>query len=246
MKQVMCIIAIAFVSISLNAQEKTDSIAKKSEEQVTLSLKNLVKLTTERDQTVAFSDSLKLLYAKLNLSNKKTEEELNNRNDKILEYESNIKNLKNHINETDSCLVNIISNFLYIPYEAYSIEKIAIPASNNIFDERLKQKQKIKFDLLKSYQNDIKSLIQFLEETQDYFKNPFTKHVVAVQKEREFKDKDFYIRYANYSDCNETFLGKIFNDVKRRLNKFDGQANKVDFGDILTKLNDCLNTVKDL
>ena len=71
-------------------------------------------------------------------------------------------------------------------------------------------------------------------------------HDVAIQREREFKDKDFYIRYANYSDCNETFLGKIFNDVKRRLNKFDGQANKVDFGDILTKLNDCLNTVKDL
>ena len=74
------------------------------------------------------------------------------------------------------CLVNIISNFLYIPYEAYSIEKIAIPASNNIFDERLKHKQKIKFDLLKSYQNDIRSLMQFLKETQEDLKKPFMKH----------------------------------------------------------------------
>lgn len=246
MKQVMCIIAIAFVSISLNAQEKTDSIAKKSEEQVTLSLKNLVKLTTERDQAVAFSDSLKLLYAKLNLSNKKTEEELNNRNDKILEYESNIKNLKNHISKSDLCLVNIASNFLYIPYEAYSIEKIAIPAFNNIFDERLKQKQQIKCNLLESYQNDIKSLMQFLKETQEDLNKPFTKHDVAVQKEKEFKEKDFYIRYVNYSDYVKTFLGAKFKEITSRLNKFDGQANKVDFGDILTKLNDCLNTVKDL
>ena len=141
-------------------------------------------------------------------------------------------------------LVNIASNFLYIPYEAYSIQEIAIPAFKAVTDKQLLQKHQIKLVLLENYQQDIRDLLEFIShDVKKELDNRFARDLNTLEK--QFLEKGFYLRYSQYEDWKNTYLGKIIYDVDEKMKSYNGFP-KPDFTSITKELNQCLETIKDL
>ena len=129
--------------------------------------------------------------------------------------------------EADKRLVNIASNFLYIPYEAYSIEKIAIPAFKAIVNDRLRHEHHIKYELLCNYRKDIESILSFIEFVGNKLQKPFVKD--ANEFLLQFHNQPFYQSYQNYPEWSDTYLGGKISLIDKQLKEFDGNQHKVDF-----------------
>lgn len=237
MKSVFVNIALLLIQFTLNAQEMQDTcqVANSTTPQVSISLSDSANLKTEYDEAVELIRKLKCENVSL-----KEKESIS------INYIKQEVVLREHIMKTDTILINLASNFLYIPFEAYSVQKIAIPAYKTIFDSTLRQKHQIKYDLLDKYQNHVKKFMDFLNLIQIDLKKPFRKRDLAIQWVEKFKEQDFYKDYFQYDDYKSTYLGKLFIEVESRLNCFDGQSNKADFLDIISKLDKCLKTIEEL
>ena len=146
--------------------------------------------------------------------------------------------------ETDKRLVNIASNFLYIPYEAYSIEKIAIPAFKAIVNDRLRNEHHIKYELLCNYRKDIENILLFIEYADNELQRPFVKNANDIQL--QFQNKSFYRSYQNYPEWSDTYLGGKISLIEKQLKEFDGNQHKVDFTALKDELNKCLKTIEAL
>ena len=159
-----------------------------------------------------------------------------------------IHNTVNRLNEqllkSDKCLINMASNFLYIPYEAYSVDSIAIRSFESVSDKALKEKHKIRYTLLKNYKKYIESFTAFLIGQRDESKKPFTKN--ANEAIQSLRSQPFYIAYHEYDDWGSTFLGKKISNVEQQLKMFNGTSHKVNFDIIINELQDCLKTENNL
>ena len=82
---------------------------------------------------------------------------------------------KKQLLKADTCLINVASNFIYIPYEAYSIKEIAIPAFQMVSDEGLKVKYKSRYEMLLKYKEHVVEFISCLTEMKKVLSNPFAK-----------------------------------------------------------------------
>lgn len=148
------------------------------------------------------------------------------------------KNLKEQLLKSDKCLISVASNFLYIPYEAYSIDSIAIRSYETVSDKELKQKYYIRYSLLKSYRDDISNLVKFLTKQQNELNNnPFNKD--AKEAINALHGQSFYVTYLRYDDWASTFLGSKIVDVEKQLKSFNGKT-KIDFSEIINRLQSCL------
>ena len=140
-------------------------------------------------------------------------------------------------------LVNIASNFLYIPYEAYSIEKIAIPAFKAVTDEQLLHTHRIKLALLENYQQDIRDLLTFISDIEKELGNRFAKDLKDL--EQRYIKTDYYLRYNQYDDWKNTYLGKKINYIDAKMKSYNG-SNKPDFTSTKKELNQCIETTNNL
>jgi hypothetical protein len=129
-------------------------------------------------------DSLQKANSILASSNKKLTSEVSNLtiqldNAKISSSgrESELKKYKVSLAKADTALVNTASNFLYIPYEAYSIEKIALPDFEAISDSELRKNNNEKYLLLKNYGEDIEAVYKFLETASADLNHPFSQAI---------------------------------------------------------------------
>lgn len=172
--------------------------------------------------------------------------ELNKKETEINEMAEKIDSYLNQIAKVDTALIEISSNFIYIPYEAYSIDKIAIPAFNLVSNKGFKDQYKTRLILLESYDKDIKSLHSFLLDINVDLSNPYAKGDVSKPLIQEMKGKSFYIQYSKFDDFTNTFLGKKFIEIENRLDKHDRDKYKANFDDIIEELNNCLKTKNDL
>lgn len=148
--------------------------------------------------------------------------------------------LKEQLLKSDKCLISVASNFLYIPYEAYSIDSIAIRSFETISDKSLQQKYHIRYSLLKSYRDDISNFISFLGKQQELINNnPFNKD--AKDAITALYNLPLYIAYHRYEDWMATFLGRKLVVVEQQLKSFNGKS-KIDFSVIVNSLQECLKT----
>lgn len=222
------------MSISSLAQEEKDNV----NETDTISLYEFNTLKEERDSAVQNYNSLLHLY---NAVCKR--DSMNSIRIDSLQTSLNYLNANNE--NVNKKLANIASNFLYIPYEAYSIEKIAIPAFEAISLSSLRKKNEIKYTLLKNYQQDILSLLNFIHETKESFNNPFASKTSDTKNLyiNKLHAQNFYKTYIQYSDWKSTYLGKKITKIESILVNSNG-AKKPNFDEIENELSNCLKSIE--
>lgn len=111
------------------------------------------------------------------------------------------------------------SNFLYLPYNRYSIDEIAIPAYDAIKGSELYIQRAIRLQLLKSYREDIESLIEYISDMEpklDKLTGIFKMATVTIKNNKWLELKNslnslrFVREYQKYTDWKETYLGKQY------------------------------------
>lgn len=151
--------------------------------------------------------------------------------------------LQTVLKETDKQFIRIASNFLYIPYESYSINKLAIPTFEKA-STGLKEKHQIRYELLKSYKQDTQSLLDFIIDCDKRLGGHFVDKTIANNLLQELHNQSFYKNYKRYNDWTNTYLGKEILNVESQLKAFDGSKNKFSAGKIKTELQSCLKTAE--
>lgn len=245
MKILFCIIWVS-LSLVAQAQEKVDSLSKdknKTEMSVSISVDNLSRLENEKKQAVQNNKDLQQAYDQLQKQDSVKTCELNKIRTEYNALKSNYDAVVKSQEISNKKLVNIASNFLYIPYEAYSIEKIAIPAFKAVTDEQLLHKHHIKLALLENYQQDIRDLLTFISDIEKELGNRFAKDLKVLNQ--RYINTDYYHRYNQYDDWKNTFLGKKINYIDAKMKSYNG-SNKPDFTLIKQELNQCLETINNL
>lgn len=154
---------------------------------------------------------------------------------------SQLKDAVTHANAVDTMLFRIASNFLYIPYEAYSVKKIAIPAYRKITNQDIKEKCEIRGNLLEKYPEHIQAIMEFFSKIR---LQSLPGETNCGRLAERFREQQFYKDYLQYKDWKKTFLGKIFVELEHRFNTSKREDLKLD--DIKLKLETCLATEKDL
>lgn len=240
------LIAILFVfPIVVNAQNEQDSV-KISEQTEQSEVKTILNAPVALEQNKAEDHNsykeLKEQYDALRRKYQTASENITKLGQDTASLQREISAYKKKLNSSDKALVSAASNFLYIPYEAYGVEKIALRAFNAINDENLRQKHEIQYELLKNYQTDIRALLSFLQNAKKKWSNPFErKGNGATSLLQEFKQESYYVKYHEYDDWSNTYLGKYIKNIENQFNN-----NKANFDNIIKDLEACLKTVDDL
>lgn len=238
---------LSIVSLPVFSQNSNDTIPSTTKEQqiqVSIGIDDLNALKSE-------NDSLKFQLAEVKAKYQKLQTESVNEREKLKKLEISVKQLTSDTTrlysfqrEADKRLVNIASNFLYIPYEAFSIEKIAIPAFKAIANADLKREHGIKYELLCNYRKDIEGLISFMDYASNELQKPFVKNASDILA--KFQGQSFYVSYLRYPEWADTFLGRNIALIEKQLNNFDGNKHKIDFTAIKEELDKCMKTVETL
>lgn len=141
--------------------------------------------------------------------------------DKITEMEeTRIKRIEASNDSLQRWLVTVASNFLYIPYEEYNIEKIAVPAFMATKGTPAYNRSVDKLTLLQNYKNDMSSLIDFLRSSEDEYAwcvGEKMRSDKANEQLGKLSLLPMYSRYSTYADWKNTFLGKEIVWIKKLL-----------------------------
>lgn len=159
----------------------------------------------------------------------------------IEELKNSNETLNSQIDTAYICLEAISYNFLYIPYEAFSIKNIAIPAFNAINNPYIKEAGKVQFSLLQSYETDIKELIVCYRKIEDELDLSYD----GIEYVEKIKGTDVYNNYNKYDDWENTYLGKNILLAISRMESFT-RKNKTSLKDLIAELEKCLKTEEDL
>lgn len=238
---------LSIVSLPVFSQNSNDTIPSTPKEQqilVSIGIDDLNALKSE-------NESLKLQLSEVKAKYQKLHSESVNEREKLTKLEIDIKQLTSDTTrlyslqrEADKRLVNIASNFLYIPYEAFSIEKIAIPAYKAIANTELKREHGTKYELLCNYRKDIESLLSFIDYACNELQKPFVKNASDILM--KFHSQSYYVSYLRYPEWTDTFLGHKIALIEKQLNDFDGNEHKIDFTAIKEELDKCTKTIEAL
>lgn len=243
-----CVAALLMIiSLPVFSQSGNDtitSISKTTPIQVSINIDDLNALKTENDFLKSQLKIVNEKYEKLVVASEKDKSKLSKLEIDVNHLKSDTTRLYVAQREADKMLVNIASNFLYIPYEAYSIEKIAIPAFKAIVNDRLRHEHHIKYELLCNYRKDIENILSFIEFVGYELQKPFVKDANEVLL--QFHNQSFYQNYQNYPEWRDTYLGGKISLIDKQLKKFDGNQHKVDFTALKEELNKCLKTIEAL
>lgn len=188
---------------SLTPQKKLASQAVDSLTNENLVLKSLLK-ESQKETELKESDILKL---------KKELEGIQNGTVKRLEASNDSLRRK---------LISMASNFLYIPYDQYSIEEIAIPAFKASAGSSVYVQYQNRLPLFENYNSYILSLIEFLakaeNDTSSSFKLTSMRKNNANEALTVLSTLPVFNDYMRYEDWKNTFLGKQIVAIQRILN----------------------------
>lgn len=230
--------------LGISAQEdKKDNVSAKQEKEVTapddsimttISVADLTKMESEikslRQQLKGVKSNRDSLKSKYDKSFAKSQE----LSKKHAQSEQELTKLRGIVLQDDKERVDIASNFLYIPYESYSVDSIAITTYEGIHDVPLKEKYRIRYTLLKNYKIHISEFSNFLIQFQKEF-NRFANDKFTSQKAQQLKSLRCYKAYLAYSDGKYTFLGSRMEKALSMLQSFK-HGQKLDFNSMIQEL----------
>lgn len=112
--------------------------------------------------------------------------------------------------------INVASNFLYIPYDRYSLDNLALPAFQEINGTALYKEYEQRETLLKNYEDNIKELIRFCSTCK--IDNPFDISQEKKKAQNSFNALAVVTDYKKYSDWQNTYLGKYIAKISNAIN----------------------------
>ncbi len=129
--------------------------------------------------------------------------------------------------------ISLASNFIYIPYDSYSINQIAIPAFNMVKGTELYNHYLVRLTLLENYTIDIKYLVDFLTKAttnldfgiNSQFERQRKQKIDELMNQLDFSDTNK--RYDAYDDGANTFIGSKLIAIKRLLKANMPSAEKL-------------------
>lgn len=182
--------------------------------QVNQETQNVEKSTEEilQEALLTIEEQKKLL---LELKDVETKYNIVIREKESLEKKKN--KAEQHALSVEKSLISMASNFLYVPYEAYGVEEIAVKAFESIQDSKLKQEYNQRYVLLKNYQNHLRDFKSYLERVQKACNGVFQATATefidttdpSVSPELVLHKQPFYLEYKKYSEWKDTFIGGL-------------------------------------
>lgn len=192
-----------------------------------------------------YNDNLKRYNDTLNsiaslrheLSNKSTE--INKLKSDTSSLNKELTEMKTTLKKTNKMLLNNALNFLYIPYEAWSIDSVAIPAFNAISDLTLKKEYQKEEKLLKNYYKDASELVKFLSKVENGKDGVLLQMAMNTKKfPEELKKLDLYKRYTEKEKFYKSYyLGRKIKAIEREL-----ENSNPNITSIKNELVQCLET----
>lgn len=218
MNKMKFVILIVLISLTLafNAwsQSNTDTTSVKQVNIVSLpngieALSNNNNATI--DSLVSANNALKVLLRDSQKETESKDREISKLQHKIDDLQNiTIKHLEESNDTLQRRLISMASNFLYIPYDEYSIQEIAIPAFLSTKGTTAYIRYQNRLPLLQNYKSDIESLINSLSHMEKDFGVSLTlyRNNKASEHLNNLQASPLYKRYTSYDDWENTYLGE--------------------------------------
>ncbi|WP_300726128.1 hypothetical protein [uncultured Bacteroides sp.] len=205
----------------------------KDQETLKENLKTIEFLNASLSQERHRADSLNTLLASLSAQLQEVSKERDG-----LKKES--ESIKDKPVAADKHLIDMAANFLFIPYEQYSIDQIAIPAFGFVQSEALRREYGDRLEILESYRKDLFMLAEFL-------KHPGLgmNKISAGSSLDKLKRLSVYSRYHKYDWLNGSYLYTKISEIEKKLTNVVKTGTKEDFSGILDDLERCIKTITD-
>lgn len=235
------------LSFNVFSQEIVDTIAMHVAQSVYLPdsiVRTLANNVVVIDSLTSENKALKGLLKDSQKETEAKEREISTLNRKIDDLQNVIiKRLEASNDTLQRRLISMASNFLYIPYDEYSIEEIAIPAFLATKGTPAYTRYQNRLPLLQNYRDDISSLVTFLVQAEKDI-------AIGLTKLREDKAKEhlsniqtlpLYLRYSSYDDWQNTYLGNLICSIQKYL-QIPTEKTSAQLKTIRTKLELLLNS----
>lgn len=170
-----------------------------------LSLENEIKQLQER--------------AKLQLDSVKKADDL-----EIKRLQEEVESNKKLVDAYQRKYINLISNFLYVPYDEYSVENIVRPAYEEIKNTKLAQENQIRFDLIFKYKEDLQQISNFCKSNEKNLKmiNAARIGEDTAKIKESFNALPSVQMYKKYTDYKNTYIGSIIEKIDNLLSHATG------------------------
>lgn len=152
------------------------------------------------------------------------------------------KSLMDKTIKNDKALISMSSNFIYIPYEAYSVDSIAIPAYESVQDLVLKRQYEIRYQLLKNYKEDVSETVKLLNDIFQECNAPFASGGQSNELISKITQSRVYAQYKQYDDWRNTYLGYMLTEVVGYLKAFNKETTSQKIKAKIDELNRCIKT----
>lgn len=241
---------ISFLPVHLYAQvsNDSDSITSIASGNVSISSFDYMNLMKDAKILKATRDSLLQLrcdYKSLQAEKISLETSLIGLDAQVRTLKSSLISARNemakltaHPVETDKKLISMASNFIYIPYEAYSIDSIAIPAFKSVQSDSLKLQYADRLLILEVYYLDLVNIEKFIDQSLNV-KNK----IQASSKLELLRTMPTYQRYKDNDELEGAFIQQLLLQIESQLKEVEYQRkNGVDFSEIHADIKKCLKT----
>lgn len=213
---------LAFVP-KVYSQESADLTVNTQSHEINLPdsiVRLLAENATQIDSLIRANSALKGLLIESQQETQAKNQELTNLKHKIEDLQSiTIKRLEASNDTLQRRLISMASNFLYIPYDEYSIEEIAIPAFQSTKGTPAYTRYQNRLPLLQNYKSDVASLVNSLSQMEKDLEIGLTamRNQKANDHLNNLQVSSIYLRYTSYGDWENTYLGEQLRSILRLL-----------------------------
>ena len=207
----LIIVALLICSQNIYSQNISDTITGKESSEVNIPdsiVRLLCENTIQIDSLTKANSVLKELLRESQNETVAKEREITNLKRKIDDLQNlTIKHLEASNDTLQRNLISMASNFLYIPYDEYSIEEIAIPAFLSTKETSAYTRYQNRLPLLQNYKSDMLSLVENLTLMEKDLEWGIVRNQKASEHLNNLQNSLLYQRYTSYDDWENTYLG---------------------------------------
>lgn len=144
----------------------------------------------------------------------------------IQQLTNQVTELQEEVSRMQKNLLNVAVNYIFIPYDEFSITQIALPSFQKskdlpIFKED--PRYMIVLSLVQNYEKDSETVTKLLRDARTAIKD----RAKAQKLYNELLISPLYKRYTQFNDWEETYLGKIIKIVADQLRNPTPQSDKI-------------------
>lgn len=211
------ILTIFAFTQNVHSQESADIAVGTQAHEVNLPdsiVRLLAENVTQIDSLMRANSTLKGLLRESQQETEAQNREITNLKRKIDDLHSiTIKRLEASNDTLQRRLISMASNFLYIPYDEYGIDEIAIPAFLSTKGTPAYTRYQNRLPLLQNYKSDVTSLVNSLSQMEKDLEWGIVRSQKANEHISNLHASYIYQRYTSYDDWENTYLGEQLQSI---------------------------------